>query len=63
MGYLCGGQIQNCLAGFRVDRARAFVIQIVAEVRTDDDQRFAAAPQVVEHLGHRVRSGLADDDR
>jgi hypothetical protein len=35
----------------------------VREVGTDDDQRFRAAPQQVEHLGDGFRRGVADGQR
>ena len=46
------------LAGLAVAFARTLVVEIVAEVGTDDDQCFRPAPKRLQELGNRVRRRL-----
>ena len=50
-------------AGGGIDFPGAVVIQVVAEVRADDDERFRPAPQRLDHVRHLGRVRFADDQR
>ena len=50
-------------AGPAVGLFRLVVGQIVAQVRTDEDQRFRPAPQNLQHLGHLFGGRMTDDHR
>ena len=60
---IVGPHFLDRLAGPRVELARGVVVEVVAQVRRDDDHRLGPAPQRLDHLGDVLDVGGADDKR
>ena len=53
--YLLVAQACDGVGGLQVKATGRFVVEVVAQIRADQDQGFVATPDEIEHLAHRLR--------